>query len=114
MANHSCGSGGCGPSGRELRRAPASGDVVNRPCCGGRDLGPLEDHEGPSEADIERFGDAIQKCPECKSELYDDAEVCWKCGHAMMAADRTKPVPKWMVIAAGLVLAGFVIALLVR
>jgi hypothetical protein len=109
---HSCGSGGCGSHGKHDQRG--GGQIANKPCCGGRDLGPIQDHEGPSEADIARFGDVTQNCPECKSELYDDAEVCWKCGHALMGSGQATPVPKWMFISAGLVLAGFVIALLVR
>jgi hypothetical protein len=39
--------------------------------------------EGPSEEDLERFGSATQTCPECGTELYDDVELCWKCGHAL-------------------------------
>ncbi len=115
MANHSCGSGGCSPTGRDLRRAPASGEVVNRPCCGGRDLGPLEEHEGPSADDIARFGDDVtQTCPKCKSEMYDDAAMCWKCGHALMGTDRAKPVPKWMMIGAAAACVGFILMLVLR
>ena len=51
--------------------------------------------EEPSEEDIERFGGATQKCPECGTELYDDVEVCWKCGRALMAGDRDSQ--KWVV-----------------
>lgn len=36
-----------GPNDRRLRQAPSQGEVVNQ-CCG-RDLGPLRDHEEPSE-----------------------------------------------------------------
>lgn len=68
---------------RALRCAPASGPVVNR-CCG-RDLGPLHDDEGPSEDDIRRFSGVTQSCPACRAELYDDAEICWSCGHALGA-----------------------------
>ena len=52
--------------------------------------------EGPSEADIERFGDATQKCPECGTQLYDDVDVCWKCGHAL--ASRREHTPMSMIV----------------
>lgn len=38
--------------------------------------------EGPTQADLERFDSATRACPACGAELYDDADVCWKCGHA--------------------------------
>jgi len=106
----SCGSGGCSP--RDLRRAPASGEVVNRPCCGGKDLGPITDDEGPSEADLQRFGDVTRNCPECKTELYDEVEMCYKCGHALSAGS-TRPVPKWVFVGVGAVLAAFMFTLLI-
>ncbi|MGE3109184.1 MAG: hypothetical protein AB7G11_15565 [Phycisphaerales bacterium] len=115
MGTHSCGSGGCSGPARDLRRAPASGEVVNRPCCGGRDLGPLQDHEGPSDDDIARFGDVTQKCPECRAELYDDAEVCWKCGCAISGgATRTRPIPTWMLVSAAVGCVGFIIIMISR
>ncbi len=88
-------------AGRAIRRAPASGEVVNRGCCGGRDLGPVEDHEGPSESDIAKFDDVTSKCPECGVELYDDVAVCWKCGHAVSASTQSgSGVPAWAVVVA--------------
>ena len=38
--------------------------------------------EGPSRADLERFGGELKPCPECGKEVYDQAEVCHACGHA--------------------------------
>jgi hypothetical protein len=95
------------PSARErarkaIRKAPSCGDVVNRPCCGGRDLGPIDEDEGPSQADVERFGDVTTKCPECGTELYDEAAVCWKCGHAI-GDPAFKPMSRWTIVAIGLV-----------
>jgi hypothetical protein len=54
--------------------------------------------EDPSEADIERFDSAVQKCPECGIDLYDDATVCWKCGHAVSSAPKGLPV--WVIVVA--------------
>jgi len=73
----------------------------------------MSDDEGPSEADIERFGDVTQTCPACSAELYDDAEMCWKCGHAF-ASGASRPMPKWVFVSVGAVLAAFVAVLLIR
>jgi hypothetical protein len=60
------------------------------PCCGqcgssGKPCGPDED---PAPEDVDRFSDVTQNCPHCGTELYDDAELCWKCGLAV--ADKPK------------------------
>jgi hypothetical protein len=80
--------------------------------------GPVEDYtppeegpdEGPSEADIARFGDVTVKCSECGTELYDDVALCWKCGRAVGAGtkDESKGPPIWVVITVLLIIAGFV------
>lgn len=62
--------------------------------------------EDPSEEDLERFGGVTRHCPECNTELYDDSEICWKCGHALSAAP--KGSPKWTVIIAVLILVALV------
>lgn len=54
--------------------------------------------EGPTDADIERFSDVTQRCPNCKTELYDDAEVCWSCGEALTARHRHADGLSWWVI----------------
>ncbi len=71
--------------------------------------GPVEDYtpeagddadDGPSEADVARFGDVTIKCPECGTELFDDVAVCWKCGRAVgpgAPEDRHGP-PVWMMV----------------
>lgn len=108
-----------------IRKAPHSGDVMDprlaqraqqeraRPlgCCGGRDLGPLCDHEGPSDEDIERFSNPTRACPECNTEVYDDTELCWNCGHAFRA--QPGKLPTWVLVTAGLVIGGFVLVLVV-
>jgi uncharacterized membrane protein YvbJ len=42
-------------------------------------------------------------CPACGTEVHDDVEICWKCGHALGdPADQRSPV--WIVVAIALVL----------
>ncbi|HYE63696.1 MAG TPA: hypothetical protein VD997_17020 [Phycisphaerales bacterium] len=54
--------------------------------------------EDPSPEDLERFGGATRTCPECRTELYDDSEVCWKCGHHI--SNRPKEPKTWVIIVA--------------
>jgi len=58
--------------------------------------------EGPSDEDLRTFGGVTQACPACRTELYDDAELCWKCGHAL-GIDR-RGVPIWAFVVAVLLL----------
>ncbi|GJQ29002.1 MAG: hypothetical protein HBSAPP03_08860 [Phycisphaerae bacterium] len=68
--------------------------------------------ESPQESDVEAFGDATVTCPHCRATLYDDVELCWKCGHALGAGPAHGRA--WIAwVAAGL-LALFVLALLTR
>lgn len=39
-----------------------------------------EDREGPSEADLERFGGETTLCPSCGGEVWDGATICPGCG----------------------------------
>jgi hypothetical protein len=71
----------------------------------------MEDHEAPSQEDIERFGGATRTCPECREEVYDDAEVCYHCGHAF-SASADAPLPRWAIVAAVLVVGGLLAAML--
>lgn len=66
---------------------------------------PLDDEidEGPSEADLERFSGVTRSCPECGAEMYDDVEICWKCGHAL--SGEAKGLPVWVIVAAVLAIA---------
>ncbi len=55
-----------------------------RPCCNDYD----HDREGVSAADVARFGGDDITCPNCGAELYHDAALCSKCGHAISDAKR--------------------------
>lgn len=68
--------------------------------------------EGPTPEDIAHFDSATRTCPACKEEVYDDAEVCWKCGHAMSAAEDTKS-PVWIIVTAVIAL-GALLFILIR
>jgi predicted amidophosphoribosyltransferase len=52
-----------------------------------------DEDENPSLEDQERFGGATRVCPECRTEVYDDAEICHECGHAFEV--RREP-SKWV------------------
>ena len=41
------------------------------------------DPDGPSPEDLERFGSELRTCPECGSDVYDQAEMCPVCGRAL-------------------------------
>lgn len=95
----------CPAPSNPLRQAPHAGPVVNRGQCV-RDLGPLNDDEGPTEEDIERFSGVTRTCPQCDTELYDDTDVCWSCGHAW---SQQKQIPTWAIIAGVLALICFIL-----
>lgn len=65
------------------------------------------DGEGPSEADLERFGDEYRTCPECGSLVYDQSELCQACGHAFGARETTIPI--WAIVTVGVLLVGFLL-----
>ena len=65
------------------------------------------DPEGPSRADLERFGDEFRTCPECGADVYDQAELCPKCGHAFGQQRHSAPV--WVYLTVGFVLVAFVL-----
>lgn len=52
--------------------------------------------EGPSESDLEQFGGVTRPCPKCQTELYDEVEICWKCGHHL-GGEREAP-PVWIIV----------------
>ncbi len=66
--------------------------------CKGKDFGPVQDHEVPSEEDMDRFSGVTRTCPECKTEVYDEAELCHNCGHAFGAATESQGLPTWAVV----------------
>lgn len=99
------------PDRRIIRRPkPVTGEV--------EDYQPPEEDEldeGPSAADIERFGDVTVSCPECGTEMFDDVAICWKCGHAVgVNAKKEGGPPIWAIIATLLVLAAFVFIFVIR
>jgi len=63
---------------RRLRPAPRSGDVVGRVGQPTR----VRD-EGPTQADIDKFGGVTRPCPECGKDVYDDASMCYHCGRSL-------------------------------
>ncbi|MBS0197982.1 MAG: hypothetical protein JSR77_14595 [Planctomycetes bacterium] len=67
--------------------------------------------EGPSAEDVERFGGVTRPCPVCKAELYDDAELCWKCGHALSNQPQARPV--WIIVM-GVIALALIVLYLVR
>jgi len=90
---------------RGLRLAPQSGDVVPS-----RARRARERDEGPSDEDIERFGDVTRTCPECGKQVFDDAAVCYHCGHAFEEREDAKGTAKWVVVTIVVLIAGFVAA----
>ena len=38
------------------------------------------DPEGPSAADLDRYGDELVSCIHCGAKIYDQAELCPRCG----------------------------------
>lgn len=88
------------------REKPVSGSVEN--------YNPADDDgpdDGPSDADIARFGDVTVKCPECGTELYDDVALCWKCGRPVGpgAPKESNGAPLWIIITVLAVIATFVL-----
>lgn len=63
--------------------------------------------EGPSAADLDRFGDEFTTCPHCGERFYDQAEICPRCGEAM--SQESAGVPMWAMVTAAVVLAGIVV-----
>jgi hypothetical protein len=65
------------------------------------------DPQGPSREDMERFGDEFVTCPECKSLVYDQAEVCQACGRALHG--EAKGPPLWALGVGAALLAAMVV-----
>ncbi|GMV24343.1 MAG: hypothetical protein AMXMBFR58_03740 [Phycisphaerae bacterium] len=66
--------------------------------------------EGPQDADLERFGGETRPCPSCGADVYDEVEWCHKCGHVFSQADHK--VPRWVLVTAVTLVAGFVVYLI--
>ncbi len=71
--------------------------------------------EGPSQADLDRFGgdDQTAWCPQCGAEVWDDAEYCPECGDLIGGRTSSRPPvdremrQRWITLVVGLVLLGF-------
>lgn len=94
-------------SGKEIQRRAKSarGEVIDRQ---ERMDG---DSDGPSSADLERFGGVTVKCKHCDSELFDDAAVCWNCGKVVLGDAENNGIPKWAILMALALVAMFVLFL---
>lgn len=64
----------------------------------GRRRAQGEVDEGPSAEDVERFGGVTHACPSCGTEVYDDVDLCWKCGASMRR--RSGGPPGWVLVTA--------------
>lgn len=69
--------------------------------------------DGPRPEDIDDFGDVTRPCPKCGATLYDDVELCYKCGHAMGGELQSKP-PVWMIVIVVLIALGLLAPIVMR
>lgn len=67
---------------------------------------PDLDPEGPSEADLDRFGDESVTCPNCGADYYDQLDACPHCATEPGAGK--PPMAGWLMALIGLTIAGFV------
>ncbi|HMN40592.1 MAG TPA: hypothetical protein PKE29_07070 [Phycisphaerales bacterium] len=96
---------------RPLRIAPSTGDVVPSRPRPRRE--PQEVDENPSEEDLARFGDVTRTCPECRKEVFDDAAICYHCGHAFERTTAGSTAsPRWIIITVIVLVLAFAIAAL--
>lgn len=65
---------------------------------------PLD--EEPDDADVIRFNDDSTRCRRCKTLLYDDLDICPRCGEEV-ATGKSCTMPWWVIVALGLVIAAF-------
>lgn len=52
--------------------------------------------DAPSEADVYRFSAQTRRCPRCRREVYDEIDLCPKCGFAFDAEGPARP-PWWVI-----------------
>lgn len=99
---------------KALRRGPREGDVVPGSAGRIRPRADDDDDEGPSPADIERFGRVTRTCPECGKDVFDDVAICYHCGHAFeKTTSGSGGVPAWVMVVAALILTAFVLRFVV-
>ncbi|MEM9064995.1 MAG: hypothetical protein AAGB51_05840 [Planctomycetota bacterium] len=71
------------------------------------DLSEGLDPEGPSAADLDRFGGETVTCPVCNQETYDQAELCHICGAALVVGSSAPKATFWTVLV-GVVIFGLI------
>lgn len=74
---------------------------------------PDEDADDPRPEDVDAFADATVRCPECDTELYDDVDVCYKCGHNLHSGS-AQGKPGWVVVVVILIVLGLLAPVLLR
>ena len=60
------------------------------------------DTEGPSDADLDRFGDATVTCRNCGRVLYDDTDTCPACLEPLSRRSPSSRPPLWLFLVIGL------------
>lgn len=64
---------------------------------------------------MERFGDVTRKCPECRKEVFDDAAICYHCGHAFERTTAgSSRTPRWIIVTIVLIIAAFALGAVVN
>lgn len=66
---------------------------------------PRDLDEGPSDADLDRFGGETTRCPHCGAEVYDEAEWCHKCGAVMEKEEEARKPTVFVAVVVGVVVA---------
>ncbi len=74
---------------------------------------PRLSDDGPRPEDIEDFGDVTRPCAKCGATLYDDVELCYKCGHAVGAEAQQRPAT-WMIVIIALIVLGLLTPFFMR
>jgi hypothetical protein len=84
-------------------------------CCkgprGAPDFDP--DYEGPSAADIDRFGSETRVCPACATEVWDGASLCPACGFILEDEISNPRSVRNLILTVGLILGGVAFVLVV-
>lgn len=75
-------------------------------------LGEGLDPEGPSAADLERFGGETVTCPLCGVETYDQTDMCHNCGAAIGLGTGAGPNRTMWKVLVGVVLFGIIAILM--
>jgi RNA polymerase subunit RPABC4/transcription elongation factor Spt4 len=60
------------------------------------DLSEGLDPEGPSASDLDKFGSELDSCPNCRSTIYDQSEMCPECGWYL--GETEKSVSLWVFV----------------